>query len=136
MKHLAKIAAAIAVVSLIGAGCAKKPAPAPANSNAPVGESMSKPAQGEFVIHIKSDNSFDPTTVYVKVGTKVTWVNDDTDPHMLRANPHPSHDSNPTFGPRDPLQPGESWSFTFDRTERFLYHDHLNPAFGGAVDVQ
>jgi len=137
MKRFAKYAAALAVVTLLGAGCATAPAPeATPNTNAAVGEAPSKPAEGTFTVKIMPDNTFQPTTAWVKAGTKVTWTNTDNDSHQLRANPHPTHDSNPTFGPRDPLKAGESYTYTFDRAERFNYHDHLNPAFGGAIVVQ
>ncbi len=136
MKRFATFAAAAAVVVLLGTSCPAQETPQPApNANVPVGSSRSKPASGEMTVTIMSDNTMFPTTAFVRPGTTVTWKNEDSDQHQLRSNPHPSHTDLPGFGPPNPQKPGETYSYKFEETTRFNYHDHLNPAFGGAVVV-
>jgi|GEM_PF-1825493 len=137
MRRATRLAFPLALCLLLGGACAPAPAPPtpPAPPPAPTGETRARPAEGSFTVIIMPDNSFEPTTAFVKVGTTVTWRNEDDAPHQPRANPHPTHGSNPAFGPNAPRNSGETYSYTFEKEERLLYHDHLNPSFGGAIDV-
>ncbi len=137
MHRPAKIIAIAAALILLGAGCAKSPAPA-ANQNAnvtPVGYSRYKPASGEMAIKIADDNSFDPTSAYVITGTKVTFTNASKNKHNLSPDEDTGKKGLADFGTKADLAPGESYSYTFAKTGRWFYYDKLHPSFGGVVEV-
>ena len=133
---LTKLILAASVIALMGAGCAKVPA-TNLNTNVPpaIGASRSVPASGAMTVLIMPDNSFEPTTAFVKVGTTVTFKNNSDQPHWVASDPHPTHTDLPGFDAKGEIAPGASYTYTFDKVGRWLYHDHLNPAFGGAVEV-
>jgi plastocyanin len=81
-------------------------------------------------------NGFEPNTILVSAGTKVTWVNRNSEPHWVASNPHPDHSDLPGLDSEEPLGPGESYSYVFKDSGRFGYHDHLNPETNGTVIVE
>ncbi len=128
---------AAGVVALLGAGCAQAPADNNSNTNVPpvIGTSSAVPASGTFTVAIIPDGEFEPVTSFVKVGTAVTFKNNSDKPHWVASDPHPAHTDLPGFDAKAAIAPGASYTYTFDKVGRWLYHDHLNPAFGGAVVV-
>jgi plastocyanin len=70
--------------------------------------------------------SFSPTTLRIAKGDIVVWTNKDTSPHQIASDPYPSNDTVPGLL-SDSLAANESFSFTFDKTGTFTYHDNLNP---------
>lgn len=82
-----------------------------------------------------SDNGFQPNTLTVKAGTKVTWVNKGNNVAVVASNPHPAHTDYP------PLNLGKvaangSVSLVFDKPGTYGYHNHLMPSQTGAIVVQ
>jgi plastocyanin len=63
------------------------------------------------------DEAYVPETLTVKAGTTVTWRNDDTSSHTVTE--HEYEWTSPL------LNPGESWSYTFN--EPGVYDYHCNP---------
>ncbi len=51
------------------------------------------------------------------------------------SNLHPSHQIYSEFDPMEPLQPGDTWSFTFTKVGKWEFHDHLAPYFTGVITV-
>ena len=126
----------MSVIALLGAGCAKAPAPKTnANANVPaVGTVPEKPARGSFAVTIDQDGEFDPVTAFVIKGTTVTFKNTTDKPHHIV----PSYDPKstlPDLNSNVDLAPGASFSYTFDKVGKWLYEDSKHPGFGGAVDV-
>src|SRR5262245_40344887 len=99
----------------------------PAASNAHV-------VEGITVIHM-DDNGFSPDTVTIDKGDTIEFENVGAQIHWPASNVHPTHDIYPAFDPKKPVQPGESWSFTFDRVGTWKFHDHIYPQFGGSITV-
>ena len=89
----------------------------------------------ESVTVVISENGFAPAVVKVKAGTKVTWFNKNIRPHWPASNPHPIHTDLPGFDAKNGLSQGETYSYTFDKLGKWEYHDHLNPALTGVVEV-
>lgn len=52
------------------------------------------------------------------------------------SNPHPTHEVYPEFDPRRPIEADSSWSFRFDKSGEWRYHDHLAPLFEGKIVVR
>src|SRR5215218_10760577 len=71
--------------------------------------------------------AFNPPNATVAPGTTVTWVNDDQAPHTATANDG-AFDSGT-------LQPGQSYSFTFDKPGTYAYHCNIHPDMTATVTV-
>jgi plastocyanin len=92
----------------------------------------SKPEQA--VIQI-TGSGFSPAVIKIKLGTKVVWTNDDSQPHTVNSNPHPEHNeltelNSPLIAPRD------SYSHTFDYNGTFGYHDEKHLTRTGTIIVE
>ncbi len=84
-----------------------------------------------------SQNGVSPKTLTVAVGTKVSFVNNDSSIHEVASSPHPAHTDLP--GLVDVIAAGSSFSFTFTQVGSWGYHDHTDPfnaAFQGTIIVQ
>jgi plastocyanin len=75
-----------------------------------------------------SNFAYGPTTATVKVGTTVTWTNQDTDPHTVT-----SQNGGPLASPT--LQKGDTYRFTFTAPGRFEYLCTIHPFMVAAVVV-
>ena len=87
------------------------------------------------MVSITDAGSFAPQTVQVKKGGTVTWVNQSTHPVWPASGVHPTHTIYPGFDALRRIQPGEKYSFKFDRVGVWEYHDHLNALMTGTVEV-
>jgi plastocyanin len=83
-------------------------------------------AQEEMTVSIQ-DFFFEPDQLTVAPGTTVTWVNDGQTPHTSTAD-----DGTWDSGT---LQPGESFSFTFDEPGTYSYLCEIHPEMTGTVNV-
>jgi plastocyanin len=83
-----------------------------------------------------TSSGFIPSTLTIKVGDTVTFVNKDSKPHWPASDPHPTHTNYPGFDALRPLKTGESYSFTFTKQGAWGYHDHLNPSLRGTIIVE
>lgn len=76
------------------------------------------------------DDFFDPRELTIEVGTTVTWTNNGQNPHTVSADDG-SFESG--ADQQDWIQPGESFSHTFDSAAGdFPYHCRLHGGPGGA----
>lgn len=112
----------------------------PKTAIAPVMPSLSE--TGTVITY--TDTGFTPNILTVKKGTTVTFKNDSAGDIRVASNPHPIHDGYPTrggcisstFDSCANIAPGQSWSFTFDESGTWGYHNHLNPTVTGTIVVQ
>ena len=66
----------------------------------------------------------------------VTWTNNDKAPHIVASDPHPSHTNLEGLDSISDIAPNNSYSYIFEKTGEYTYHDHLNPfKFKGTVVV-
>lgn len=72
--------------------------------------------------------AFSPATLTVKVGTRVTWTNNDTVSHTVTSDTG-SLLSSPT------IAPGQTFSFTFNNVGTTNYHCAIHPMMKGKVIV-
>ena len=87
------------------------------------------------MVEITKD-SFVPVTIQIKKGTQVTWTNNDTAVRRLVSDPHPLHNTLKDLD-SGTLAKGESFTFTFEKTGTFTYHEEGNPLnFKGIVIVK
>lgn len=99
----------------------------PSNSDSSADESSNTPAATSSVT-IK-DLAFSPANITVKVGTKVTWTNQDSVQHDVVS------DSGSDSPSSELLSKGESYSFTFTKAGTFSYHCTPHPFMKGTITV-
>ncbi len=94
-------------------------------------------------------SSFSPANVTIAKGGTVTWVNQGSGSMWVASGVHPTHtlydgtneQAHCAAGytgpaPFDQCGNGSNFTFTFDKTGSFQYHNHLNPSANGTVVVQ
>ena len=80
-------------------------------------------------MEVKIDNfTFNPQQVTVKVGTTVTWTNDDDIPHLV-VSQTPLFKSNA-------LDTNDTFSFTFTTPGSYAYFCSLHPHMTGSIVVE
>jgi hypothetical protein len=84
---------------------------------------------------ILRDDGFSPRDLEIERCTRVTFKNEGTKPHWIASDLHPTHGIYPEFDPLEPIEPGKSWSFVFEKAGNWKYHDHLAPLFRGVISV-
>jgi plastocyanin len=99
-------------------------APAPASPTAETGDTA-----GEVAVKIY-DFGFDPPTLKIKVGTTVTWTNTGAVEHTTV-----SFRGGKKTWDSDIMEPGDSYSFTFNRTGVYDYLCGLHPTMKGVIEV-
>lgn len=101
----------------------------PATHTAPASNTPAKAlTPSNITVNIKNF-SFNPSVLTVKVGTKVTWVNNDSAPHTITSDSDNLLNS-PT------LSPGQSFSFIFTNAIAENYHCTIHPIMKGSIIVQ
>jgi plastocyanin len=89
---------------------------------------------GSAVVHV-TDEGFEPRSVEVGAGDTVVFENVGEEAHWPASDDHPTHEAYSGFDPKEPIEPGAEWSFTFDRPGKWAYHDHMNPYLTGEIAV-
>jgi plastocyanin len=120
-----------AVVALAAAGCGSSNNSSTATSStAPASSTTSGAAAGSGgAVAIKMQNiAFDPKSVSVKVGQKVTWTNDDTVTHNVTAT------SGATFKSSD-FNQGGTFSFTPTKAGTIKYVCTIHPGMDATLTV-
>jgi plastocyanin len=137
--HLLRSAgvAATATAALLLAGCGNpSDTPAAGSTSMPGMPGMSMPANAApaddnpvATDTIKIENfAFSPTVATVKVGTTITWTNNDTDPHTVT-----SMDNGPIKSPT--MQQGDTFKYTFTTPGKFEYLCTIHPFMTATVVV-
>lgn len=84
------------------------------------------------VIVTITDSGYEPATVKVKKGQDITWKN-----QTSKAKQIVSDEGKPAgFAATEALGQGDTYSFTFDQTGTFHYHDPENVGSKGTVIVE
>lgn len=81
--------------------------------------------EGNNTVTIQSF-TFSPAVLAVKQGTKVTWVNQDSVSHTIKAD---------TFNSEN-LSQGDKFEFTFDKKGSFDYICGIHPRMTGKIVVE
>ena len=90
-----------------------------------------------------SSRGFSPQTLTIKKGDTVTFVNTEGT-HWPASAMHPTHTVYPEsggcigskFDACKDLAEGEEWSFVFEQTGTWKYHDHLSASLTGSIIVE
>ncbi len=84
---------------------------------------------------LMEEDRFTPENLTIKKGTTVIFKNVDKVPRWPASNIHPTHTIYPEFDPLQPIDPGQSWNFQFDKVGVWKDHDHLIPSIRGIITV-
>ena len=90
---------------------------------------------GGNVVEI-TDDGFEPSSLTVSSGDSVTFENKSSDDSWPASDVHPTHQNYPGFDAKNALLSGESYSFTFEKTGSWGYHNHLEPDQQGTIVVE
>ncbi len=102
-------------------------------------EEQRQPVEDEAIETLEvvyTEDGFEPETITVSEGDTVTWENRSEVPMWVASDAHPAHTDYPEFDAGEGFAPGGSYSFTFDRTGNWGYHDHLSSFRTGTVVVE
>ncbi len=82
-----------------------------------------------------------PKNIVVARGTQVTFVNNDTQSHMMNSDPHPDHTDCPEINQVGFLSPGQSRQTGNMTSNRSVcgFHDHNQPdatSLQGSIAIQ
>lgn len=124
-QGLAIVAVSVVVVALVVYELWSKTVAAPAVSEIP---------EGTHSITLTKDG-YVPATIVLAAGDTVTFRNETGDLYWPASDLHPSHRDYPAFDPKQPIQPNETWSFTFTEAGTWGFHDHLAPYYTGTITV-
>ena len=82
-----------------------------------------------------SGSGFSPSSITINAGDTVKWVNNDNKSHWPASDPHPQHNGYAGFDSFG-ISAGSDWSFKFNNTGTWYYHDHQSISKTGVVVVQ
>ena len=97
---------------------------------------------------VLTDSGFEPADITVEQGETVTWVNEGSTPMWVGSDRHPTHtdyagsslrehceNGDQTSAAFDQCSTGDRFSFTFEKTGEWGYHNHQPFVSGGTVTV-
>jgi len=117
MKRTAALVLVVAALGLFLVGCSSSKKSSSASSTP--GATATAPVIKNF--------EFSPNPIKVKVGTKVTWTNEDGTDHTVQS------DGGTFSSPH--LASGQSFSFTFTKPGTYTYHCAIHTYMTGTVVV-
>lgn len=100
--------------------------PTAAPTTAPTPTATTAPTSGGNSVSI-ANFAFSPKSLTVKVGTTVTWTNNDSVTHTVTANGGAFNHT---------LNPGNPFSFTFTKAGTYSYHCSIHPYMTATIVVQ
>ncbi|MEM2963226.1 MAG: cupredoxin domain-containing protein [Candidatus Anstonellales archaeon] len=119
-----------------------------ASSDKTAGETLqqqnSEPQAPETHIVRMEDGGYTPSTLTIKKGDTVIFINYGTRPNWPASANHPTHEVYPegggcissAFDACRGLLPGENFTFVFNKIGEWGYHNHLQPTSRGKIIVQ
>jgi plastocyanin len=89
------------------------------------------------IVHKMSlgEDGYEPRDITISAGDSIEFSTTGDKPYWPASNVHPTHRIYPDFDPKEPIQPGNKWQFTFGREGEWRYHDHLAPFHTGVITV-
>ncbi len=109
----------LAVLILAGCGAAASGSGAKSATSPPAAGGGSGTGGGSVAIH---NFAFTPQILTVKVGTTVTWTNNDSAPHTVTSASSMSTSATRTgLFDSGTLNPGQTFSFTFTKPGTYFY---------------
>lgn len=83
-----------------------------------------------------TNSCYSSSNVTIKKGDTVKFTNSSSRDMWPASDNHPSHTIYSEFDANSSIDPGGTYSFTFNKTGSWGYHDHLKPSCSGTITVQ
>lgn len=83
-----------------------------------------------------TSSCFNPADLTIKKGDTVVFANASNGNMWPASNKHPSHTLYPEFDANGNVSSGGRYSFTFNQTGSWGYHDHIKPSCVGVITVE
>ncbi len=80
-------------------------------------------------------DGFSPASLKVYVGDRVTFISENEVLFWPASDPHPTHEIFSLFDSKKNISVGERWSFVFEQSGIWRYHDHLSSTYRGTIEV-
>ena len=133
-RRFSAMMAALGAAAALAAACGGS---SPSSSPSPTPTPTPTPTPGTTITITSSGAS--PRDITVSVGSQVTFVNNNTQPHDMASDPHPAHTDCPEINVGF-IAAGQSRSTNNLITARTCrYHDHNQPSNGnlqGTIRIQ
>jgi len=84
----------------------------------------------------RTNEGYEPADITIKAGDTVMFMNESDSFHWPASDVHPTHSIYSDFDPREPVAPGDTWSFTFERPGSWRFHDHIRANLVGTIVVE
>ncbi|OGM96265.1 MAG: hypothetical protein A3B86_03940 [Candidatus Yanofskybacteria bacterium RIFCSPHIGHO2_02_FULL_38_22b] len=85
---------------------------------------------------ILTNDGFSPQELTIQKGDTIIFTATNNQQFWPASDLHPTHGIFPEFDPRQPVEPGQSWSFKFKKEGTWKYHDHLFSSYRGVIIVE
>ena len=105
-----------------------QPTDVPASTTTPNAE------EEEAIINL-TESGYNPQTLTIKAGTKVTWNNESGEAATVNSANHPTHQIYPPLNLGE-FADGDSLSLVFNTPGTYKYHNHLDSSVFGSVIVE
>lgn len=92
-------------------------------------------AQNKNYSVVLTENGFNPQELHIKKGDSITFTTNRNKSFWPASDLHPTHTIYPEFDPQQSIEPGKNWVFTFQKTGKWGFHDHLASLYKGKVIV-
>jgi plastocyanin len=141
----------ILLVALVVAASACVQSGNPSNQSEPGLNQTSSPApdaNSSNVVYLTA-SGFQPSELTIEQGETVTWINNASGPMWVGSDRHPTHtqyegttlsehcqNGDQSSAAFDQCSTGDRFSFTFEKTGEWGYHNHENAGQTGTVIVE
>ena len=120
------------------------------STSQPGNTSSPSDVESEFASTVRYQNGqFTPQTITVQSGDVVKFINQGDGEMWIGSDEHPTHtqyagttvsehcqDGDETSRAFDQCSVGETYTFTFEKTGEWNYHNHVNASAGGTIIVE
>ena len=127
----------IIIVLIIGIGgyflfYGSRQNPPPSFNPPPAPQNQQPPTEDTVII---KNSAFNPSTLTVKAGTTVTWVNEDSTTHQIISDSEPAENYLPGLFSLE-MTEGQNCKYTFKKVGTFGYHCNIHPEMKGTIVVE
>ncbi len=125
-KNIYIVIVVIIIVLVLGWWYYLQNNPYQTNNNSGTGNQQQTTQQSKEALISIINFSFEPGSLKVAPGTKITWTNNDSATHQIKSD---------TFS-SDPLAHGQTFSVTLDTPGVYNYSCAIHPSMKGIITVQ
>lgn len=97
--------------------------------------SQNNEVSADPIIVTITEVGFEPAAIKVKRDESIQWVYVAGPERTVASNPYPARTDLPDLVSPDSIGEGETFTYTFQKSGTFNYHDAGNPIVGGTIIV-